>query len=153
MSRYSEKLQAQPAPISASLQPVWIVYQGLQRVQRTLALIVVFCAAFGFTLARTTAPLGSRSYIPVIFASTLLTFGYTIRNSAVLPALTELRRNPQNADALKRWRRNCLIVLYLCAAVGLIGLAMQMLGASFPIVLALYAIAVVYIFLLGPAKP
>jgi hypothetical protein len=153
MSRYSQKLAANPSNVPASVQSVHNAYEFLRRVQRMLALLVVFCAAFGFTIKHQAAALGGRSYLPVIFATTLLTFAYTIRNSTVRPALTELRRNPQNPLVLKRWRRNSLIVLGLCAAVGFIGLAMQLFGAAVPIVLVLYAIAVSYVFLLGPVRP
>ncbi len=57
-------------------------------------------------------------YLPVILATSLLTFAYTIRNAMVLPSLAELRRNPRDPKLLKRWSRNNLIVLSLCAAVG-----------------------------------
>jgi hypothetical protein len=71
----------------------------------------------------------------------------------VLPSLAELRRNPRDAQALSRWSRNTLIVQSLCAAVGLIGFALQLLGASTVIPFTLYAIAVAYLFLLRPIKP
>ena len=71
----------------------------------------------------------------------------------VLPALAELRRNPRSAQLLKRWSRNNLIVLSLCGAVGLLGFAMQLLGAATSDFAHLYAIAIGYLFLLRPAKP
>ena len=54
---------------------------------------------------------------------------------------------------LKRWSRNNLIVLALCGAVGLMGFAMQLLGAATSIAFTLYIIAIAYLFLLRPAKP
>ncbi len=68
----------------------------------------------------------------------------------VLPSLAELRRNPRDPKLLKRWSRNNLIMQSLCAAVGLLGFAMQLLGAATPIALTLYAIAIAYLFLLRP---
>jgi len=65
----------------------------------------------------------------------------------------ELRRNPRDPKILKRWSRNNLIVQVLCAAVGLIGFAMQLLGAAMPVAFTLYAIAVAYLILLRPVKP
>ncbi len=91
--------------------------------------------------------------LPVILSTSLLTFAYTIRNSMVLPSLAELRRNPRDPKLLKRWSRNNLIVQSLCAAVGLTGFAMQLLGAATPLALTLYAIAVGYLFLLRPLRP
>ncbi|MDR3763238.1 MAG: hypothetical protein P4M01_04000 [Acidobacteriota bacterium] len=153
MSRYSAKLQSNPSGVPTALEPVQKAYNGLRGTQRSLLLVIVFCAAFGFTMGRGAGSLGSRTYLPVIFATTLLTFAYTLRNSSVLPSLGELRRNPHNDVALARWRRNSVIVMSLCAAVALLGLALQLFGAALPIVVAVYAIAAVYLFLLGPIRP
>jgi hypothetical protein len=86
-------------------------------------------------------------------ATSALTFAYTTRNSMVLPALAELRRNPTDPKLLKRWSRNNLIVQSLCTLVGLVGFAMQLLGAASAIAFTLYAIAVGYLFLLRPTRP
>jgi hypothetical protein len=116
--------------------------------------MLIACAVLGMTIFRVPpGTLGSRTYLPIIFSTTLLTFAYTIRNSMVLPSLAELRRNPRDPAILKRWSRNNLIVLCLCAAVGLLGFAMQLLGAATTIALTLYAIAIAYLFLLRPVKP
>jgi hypothetical protein len=158
MSRFSEKSQSQPGMAVVHVQAVEAAYLALQRVQRTLVGMQVACAIFG-TYFSAKAPqampgvLGSRIYLPVIFATSLLTFAYTIRNSMVLPALGELRRNPRDPMLLKRWSRNNLIVQTMCAGVGLTGFALQLMGASRPIPLTLYAIAVGYLFLLRPARP
>jgi hypothetical protein len=97
--------------------------------------------------------LGNRTFLPIILSTTLLTFAYTIRNAMVLPSLAELRRNPRDFTVLKRWNRNNLIVQALCAAVGLLGFAMQLMGAPTSISLTLFAIAIGYLFLLRPVKP
>lgn len=153
MSRYSEKLQTNPGGAPASLEAVQVAYNRLRTTQRAFLLIIVACAAFGFTLGRGQGSLGNRTYLPVIFATTVLTLAYTLRNSLVLPSLGELRRNPHNAVALARWHRNSVIVMALCAAMGLLGLALQLFGAAVPIVLVMYAIAIAYLFLLGPLRP
>lgn len=152
MSRYSEKIDQSPAARPSAARALQ-AYASLRAQQRTLALIVVCCAAFGFTLSRGPAVLGNRGYLPVILATSVLTFAYTLRNSVVRPALAELRRDPQNPYALKRWQRNSLIVMILCGAVGIIGFAMQLFGAAVPVVAALYVIALAYLFLLGPIRP
>jgi hypothetical protein len=97
--------------------------------------------------------LGTRMYLPIILSTSLLTFAYTIRNAMVLPSLSELRRNPRDPQLLRRWSRNNLIVQSLCAAVGLTGFAMQLLGAATSLALVLYLIAISYLFLLRPLKP
>jgi hypothetical protein len=157
MSRFSEKSQKTQSTsrvVSASIQAVEFAYVSLQRTQRGLVGMLIACAILGMTVFRApNGTLGNRTYLPIIFATTLLTFAYTVRNSMVLPSLAELRRNPRDAAALRRWSRNNLIVLCLCAAVGLLGFAMQLLGAAVPISLTLYSIAVAYLFLLRPTKP
>lgn len=154
MSRFAKKTQSQPGPLAIQTQPVAIAYLSLQRTQRALVAMLVACAVLGMTVFRVPpGTLGDRTFLPIIFSTTLLTFSYVVRNSMVLPALAGLRRNPRDAKLLKRWSRNNLIVLSLCAAVGLMGFAMQLLGAATSIALTLYAIAIGYLFLLRPARP
>jgi hypothetical protein len=116
--------------------------------------MLLACAVLGMTIFH--APpgtLGQRTFLPIILSTSLLTFAYTARNTMVLPSLAELRSNPRDPKILKRWSRNNLIVQALCAAVGLMGFAMQLLGAATPVALTLYAIAVGYLILLRPVKP
>jgi hypothetical protein len=154
MSRYSEKSQSQPGAATANIQAVETAYLALQRTQRTVVGMLVACAIVGTVAFRGTQPvLGNRIYLPVIFATSLLAFAYTVRNSMVLPSLAELRRNQRDPQLLKRWSRNNLIVQALCAAVGLTGFALQILGAAPPIPIALYAISGAYLFLLRPVRP
>jgi hypothetical protein len=154
MSRFSQKAQSQPITQPVSLQSVEFAYLSLQRTQRGLVGMLIACFILGATVFRVPAgTLGSRTFLPIIFSTTLLTFAYTVRNAMVLPSLAELRRSPRDPALLKRWSRNNLIVQCLCAAVGLLGFAMQLLGAAAPIAFTLYAIAVAYLFLLRPVKP
>jgi hypothetical protein len=154
MSRFTQKARSRPATLPSHTQPVAFAYLALQRTQRALVGMLLLCAVLGMTIFRgRPGTLGNRTYLPIIAATSLLTFAYTIRNSMVLPALAELRRNPRDPKLLQRWSRNNLIVQSLCAAVGLIGFATQLLGAATPIALTLYAIAVAYLFLLRPLKP
>lgn len=154
MSRYAKRIQSQPAILPATTQAIEFAYTSLERTQRGLVGMLIACAILGMTVFRApSANLGSRTFLPIILSTSMLTFAYTIRNSMVLPALADLRRNPRDAQALKRWSRYTLIVLSLCAAVGLTGFAIQLLGAAMPISLTMYAIAIAYLFLLRPIKP
>ncbi len=157
MSRFSEKLQkssSQPGSLPIQIQAVQFAYLSLQRTQRGLVGMMVICAVLGMTVFHgPPGAIGTRMFLPVIFSTTLLTFAYTLRNAMVLPALSELRRNPRDPALLKRWSRNNLIMQSLCAAVGLLGFAMQLMGAPTTIALTLYVIAIVYLFLLQPIRP
>ncbi len=154
MPRFAKKARSQPGALQAPIQSVEFAYVSLQRTQRGLVGMLVACAVLGMTVFH--APpgtLGNRIFLPIILSTTLLTFAYSTRNAMVLPSLVELRRDPRDPKLLKRWSRNNLIVQSLCAAVGLIGFAMQLMGAATVISLTLYAIAVSYLFLLGPVRP
>lgn len=154
MSRFAKKARSHTAALPSHTQPVAFAYLSLQRTQRGLVGMLVVCAVLGMTIFQgRPGTLGGRSYLPIIVSTSLLTFAYTIRNSMVLPALAELRRNPRDPQLLKRWSRNNLIVQSLCAAVGLTGFAMQLLGGATPLALTLYVIAISYLFLLRPLKP
>jgi hypothetical protein len=154
MSRFSEKARSEPAAVPLSMQSVQVAYLSLQRTQRALVGMLVACAVLGTTVFHApSGSLGNRSFLPVILSTALLTFAYTLRTSMVLPSLMELRRNPRDPKILKRWSRNNFIVLTLCAAVGLMGFALQLFGAATPVAFTLYAIAVGYLILLRPVRP
>ena len=154
MSRFAKRTQPQPVALAFQTQPVAVAYLSLQRTQRALVAMLAVCAVLGMTVFRVPpGTLGNRTFLPIIFSTSLLTLAYVVRNAMVLPALAELRRDPRNAQLLGRWSRNNLIVLALCGAVGLMGFAMQLLGAATSIAFTLYIIAIAYLFLLRPAKP
>jgi disulfide bond formation protein DsbB len=154
MSRFAKKAQAHPGALSTQTQALEFAYQSLVKTQRGLVGMLIGCAILGMTVFHVpSGTLGNKTYLPIILSTTLLTFAYTIRNAMVLPALAELRRSPRDPRLLKRWGRNNLFVQLLCAAVGLIGFAMQLLGAATPVAATLYAIAVAYLFLLRPVRP
>ena len=150
MSRFAERYRTQPGQI----QQVETAYLSLMRAQRAFVGVMIACALLGATVlhGRQTAPVG-RLYLPVILATALLTFAFVMRNAMVLPALAELRRDPRNPLLLRRWGRFTLMVQGLCVAVGLTGFALQLMGSQLMLPLAIYGIAVAYIFLLRPVRP
>ena len=157
MSRFAENRQKspkQPDALPIQVQAVQFTFLSLQRTQRGLVGMLVTCFILGMTVFHgPPGAIGTRIFLPVIFSTTLLTFAYTLRNAMVLPALAELRRNPRDPQILKRWSRNNLIMQSLCAAVGLLGFTMQLMGAPTTIALTLYVIAIAYLFLLHPISP
>jgi hypothetical protein len=154
MSRFAKKARSHPVALQSHIQSVEFAFVSLQRTGRGLAGMLIACAILGMTVFQMPpGTLGRRSYMPVILSTVLLTFAYSTRNAMVLPALAELRRNPRNEQVLRRWHRYSLIVQSLCAGVGLVGFAMQLMGAATPIALTLYAIALGYLWLLRPVRP
>ncbi|PSH03578.1 MAG: hypothetical protein CXZ00_11680 [Acidobacteria bacterium] len=152
MSRFSKRIQSQPRALQ--FQPIEFAFISLQRTQRTLMGMLVVCAVLGITVFRGPSGMpGKRVFLPVILSTSLLTFAYMMRNAMVLPSMAELRRNPRDPKALKRWSRNNIIMQSLCAAVGLMGFAMQLMGADVYLSFTLYAIGVSYLVLLRPIRP
>jgi hypothetical protein len=124
MSRFSQKARTQPGMATIHVQAVEAAYRGLQRSQRALVAMLVVCAVLGMKMQGPPGTLGNRIFLPVILATSLLTLAYTLRNSLVLVALADLRRNPRDPKLLRRWSRHNLLVQALCAAVGLTGFAL-----------------------------
>lgn len=154
MSRFAQKYRSQPGAASGQVQAVENAYVSLMRAQRALVTMLLVCAILGIKLLHgPTGALGQKIYLPVIFATSILTLAFTLRSRLVLPSLAELRSNPRDPKLLKSWGRNTVIVQLLCAAVGLTGFFLQLMGAATPIALALYFIAVSYLFWLRPVRP
>jgi hypothetical protein len=154
MSRFAQKNRSQPGAAADQIQAVETAYVSLMRAQRALVSMLLACAILGVKLlhGRPGAPQG-RMYLPVIFATSLLTLAFTLRSRLVLPSLSELRSNPRDPALLRRWGRNTLIVQLLCAGVGLTGFFLQLIGSPTPLALALYLVAVSYLFWLRPVRP
>ena len=124
------------------------------RAQRWFVGMLIACALLGVTVLHgPRVLLGRRTFLPAIFATSLMALAYTLRNQLVMPSLAELRSNPRDTGALRRWSRNCIIVQVLCSAVGLTGFALQLLGAHMFLALTMYVIAFAYLFLLRPIRP
>ena len=116
--------------------------------------MLVLCAVLGMTVfPDRREPSATRTFLPIILLHHAAHF--RLHHPQCHGAARALRTAPQPArpQLLKRWSRNNLIMQSLCAAVGLLGFAMQLLGAATPIALTLYAIAIAYLFLLRPIRP
>ena len=154
MSRFAQKYRSQPGAAAAQYPAVQSAYDALMRALRWFVGMLVACAILGLTVLHgPPVLLGRRTFLPAIFATSLMALAYTLRNRLALPSLAELRANPRDPSALRRWSRNNLIVQFLCSAVGLTGFALQLLGAPIFLALTLYVIAFVYLVLLRPERP
>lgn len=158
MSKYSKKLaetKPQAAPKLAHTPPeIAAAWQLLRRTQLGLAGALVLLAVGG--LAFPTRPSDTQSmsgYMPVILASFVMTFAYTTHSTVIRPALEELRRNPFDHTRVKQWRSAVWQMQALCALVGLGGFATQVMHVSQIVAFTLYAIAIVYLFVLRPQHP
>jgi hypothetical protein len=83
----------------------------------------------------------------------MLTFAYTARNSMVMPAAEQLRRNPNDPTLVMRWRSGVVIVMTLCEGVGLMGFVLRILGGPPIVAIVMYAISLGYLIMLAPKRP
>lgn len=154
MSRFAQKYRSQPGAAAGQYPAIESAYVALMRALRWFVGMLIAGAILGQTVLHgPRVLLGRRTFLPAIFASSLMALAYTLRNRLVLPSLAELRANPRDTAALRRWSRNNLIVQFLCSAVGLTGFALQLLGAPIFLALTLYVIALIYLVLLRPERP
>jgi hypothetical protein len=75
---------------------------------------------------------------------------YYFRRSRVFSALERLRRDPNDASALKQWRGMTIIVLVLIESVALYGLVLRVLGASRRIAWPFFLLAVILMLMWRP---
>ena len=73
-----------------------------------------------------------------------------IRQRMVRPGEETLRLQPENLEALGRWRAGYLASLVLCEAVGIYGLVLRMLGGSFLEAAPFYGFALVLLVVWMP---
>ncbi|HVP63458.1 MAG TPA: hypothetical protein VMT82_01105 [candidate division Zixibacteria bacterium] len=133
--------------LERTLQSLKLIHMGM------LASVVIYGILGEFVLHPQPRALGSTALILVVIASSMLTFGYTARNSMVLPAEEQLRRNPNDPTLVMRWRSGVVIVMTLFEAVGLIGFVLRVLGGSPIVSILMYAISLGYLIMLGPRRP
>jgi hypothetical protein len=66
----------------------------------------------------------------VFVASFDVLVAYHFRRKTIFPASEKLRRDPNDMEALKQWRKATIVVLVLAMSIGLYGLILRVLGAS-----------------------
>ncbi len=133
MSRFAKRSSAATRALWPSrLQPVEVAYLSLQRTQRGLVGMLVVCAVLGMTVFRVPpGTLGNRTFLPIIFSTSLLTFAYIVRNAMVLPAAGGIAPQPPRPETAQALEPQQSHRAGRCArAVGLMGFAMQLLGAA-----------------------
>lgn len=75
---------------------------------------------------------------------------YAFRRITLYPALRKLRLDPNNSDALKRWRSSTMVSLVLALTVGLYGLVLRFLGAARLVSWPFYLAALILILVWSP---
>jgi hypothetical protein len=82
---------------------------------------------------------------------TITIFSYRVRRLS--PAREKLRLQPSDAAALKKWEVWSITSLVLCAPLGLYGIVLRQMGASFYQAAGFYVGAIVLLLLSTPRRP
>ena len=133
--------------LERTVQSLKLIHMGM------ISAVVVYGIVGEFVLHPQPRGLGSVPLILVVIASSMLTFGYTIRTSMVLPAEEQVRRDPDNPAVVMRWRSGVLISIMLCEGVGLLGFVLRILGGPPIVAIVMYAISLGYLIMLAPKQP
>jgi hypothetical protein len=84
----------------------------------------------------------------VAIVDVMIAFGFRVKR--LNPAIESLRQNPQDAQALFRWLKTHIVIMVLLVSLGLYGLALRFLGASFLVALPFYLVSVSLLLLWAP---
>jgi hypothetical protein len=81
----------------------------------------------------------------------IMILSYRVRRLS--PALEKLRHQPSDAAALKKWELWSITILVLSQSLGLYGMCLRVLGASFSQALGFYAGGIILLLLFTPRRP
>lgn len=126
-------------------------FRSIRIVHRIMLVGVVL---YAFTAERLAMP-PSRLSLPmalglgiVAIVVAAIAFGYRMK---LLPSAIEaLRRNPQDVQALYRWRQAHIVTMVLLVSVALFGFVLRFMGGSFWVALPFYFASISLLLLWAP---
>jgi len=92
-------------------------------------------------------------WVIVAFAIYLTITFFSFRARSLPHAEERLRLQPTDGAALKRWRALNIVILAMSESLGLYGICLRLLGASFSQAAGFYAGAIVLMLLSTPRRP
>jgi hypothetical protein len=95
----------------------------------------------------------SLQYAFLVVSGSLIVAAIVIRQSTTGQAEEVLRRTPDDAQALARWRSGQIISFVLAESVVLFGFALRFLGAPLGRVLPFYAAGILLFLIFRPTAP
>jgi hypothetical protein len=125
-------------------------FRAVRIMHRTMLAAVILYAFTAERLARPSDDLPAPMLIGLgvtAAVTALVAFGYQKK----LPsAIAALRRDPQDAQAVLRWRQAHIVTMILLVSVALFGFTLRFLGGSFWIALPFYAASFLLLLLWAP---
>lgn len=126
----------------------------LRIIQMVLLISVVLYAVAGeFAGPQEARDVKQIRLILIALAGALLMAIGALRQRMISPAQEVLRSQPEDAQALARWRAGTIVTFALVEAGALYGLVLRLLGATLQQALPFYAAAAVLLVVFTPRRP
>ncbi len=121
------------------------------QIVRIVMLVSIVCYAFiGERLGQSVAADRNVYFAITLVAITTVGIIFAVRRLFILRAEATLASEPENADALTRWRTGHLAIYALSESVALFGLVLRILGFNLSEVMPFYLAGFALILLFGP---
>jgi len=134
-------------------ETVEMQFRAVRIMHRIMFASVIVYASLAESLIKSTRSLPlsiTLSFGITAIAIALVAFGYRMK---MLSSATEtLRRNPQDAQALFRWRQAQILIAVLLQSIGLFGFVLRFMGGSFSLAFPFYTASILLLLLLAPRQ-
>ncbi len=124
------------------------------QIVRILMLVSIVCyAIIGERLGQSAAPDRNVYFAITLVAITTVGMIFAVRRLFVLRSESTLVSEPENAEALTRWRTGHLAIYALSESVALFGLVLRILGFNLSEIAPFYLAGFALLLLFGPRPP
>jgi hypothetical protein len=124
------------------------------QIVRIFMLVSIVCFAFmGERVWQSAAPDRNVYFAITLVAITTVGIIFAVRRLFVLRSEATLVSQPENVEALNRWRMGHLAIYALSESVALFGLLLRILGFNLSEVAPFYLAAFALMLLFGPRRP
>jgi hypothetical protein len=128
---------------------------SLKQMRTMHIVFIVALALYAYTSELVAGRNGSQIstaflYGMTIFAGFDALIAMYFRRAKLMPALETLRRDPNDAEALRQWRFATLVSMLLALSIGLYGFAVRFMGAPKPVSWLFYVAALILLLAWRP---
>ena len=122
-------------------------------IHRVMVLAVVLYIIVAEKLARPATHFPLNMVIGFgIVAAVIAAIAFSFRTKMLPMAVAALRRDPQDTQALFRWRKTHILIMVPLVSVALFGFALRFMGASFWIAFPFYFVSLALLVLWSPGE-
>jgi cytochrome b561 len=128
-------------------------FRAVRIMHRIMLAAVIIYAFLAEKLAKSASSLPlsmTLSFGIMAIVIALIALGY--RMKTLSSAIVALRRNPQDTQALFRWRQAHILIMVLLLSVALFGFVLRFMGGSFWLALPFYSASALLLLLWAPRE-